>query len=126
MLREGCIVDVTVISARGYTKNESGGRDLEMHQTKKANQWHFCMKMRIGIDYTLGLIRSIDTMAADKLKAEKMKVSIWTKVVHLFRYIKPIFDCNKACYRDLAMNSSAQHLLAAFTNLLFCEKYLSA
>ncbi|WP_211227229.1 transposase [Saccharospirillum impatiens] len=36
-----------------------------MHQTKKANEWHFGMKMHIGADDTLGLIHSIDTTAAN-------------------------------------------------------------
>jgi transposase len=41
MLREGSIVDATIISAPSSTKNESGQRDLEMHQTRKGNQWYF-------------------------------------------------------------------------------------
>lgn len=65
MLREGSIVDATIISAPSSTKNQSGKRDPEMHQTKKGNEWHFGMKMHIGVDDTLGLIHSIDTTAAN-------------------------------------------------------------
>jgi len=65
MLREGSIVDATIISALSPTKNEKGERDPEMHQTCKGNQWHFGMKMHIGVDDTLGLIHSIDTTAAN-------------------------------------------------------------
>ena len=65
MLREGSIVDATIISAPSSTKNESGQRDPEMHQTRKGNQWYFGMKMHIGVDDTLGLIHSIDTTAAN-------------------------------------------------------------
>jgi len=36
-----------------------------MHQTKKGNQWHFGMKMHIGVDDTLGLIHSIDATSAN-------------------------------------------------------------
>ena len=55
----------TIISALSPTKNEKGERDPEMHQTCKGNQWHFGMKMHIGVDDTLGLIHSIDTTAAN-------------------------------------------------------------
>ena len=43
-LREGTIVDATIIGAPSSTKNRAGGRDPEMHQTREANQWHFGMK----------------------------------------------------------------------------------
>ena len=65
MLREGSIVDATIISAPSSTKNKAGQRDPEMHQTKKGNEWHFGMKMHIGVDDTLGLIHSIETTAAN-------------------------------------------------------------
>ncbi len=65
MLREGSIVDASIISAPSSTKNESGQRDPEMRQTRKGNQWYFGMKMHIGMDDTLGLIHSIDTTAAN-------------------------------------------------------------
>ncbi len=35
----GTIVDATIIHAPSSTKNSSGGRDPEMHQTKKGKQW---------------------------------------------------------------------------------------
>lgn len=66
LLREGSIVDATIISAPTSTKNKSGERDPEMHQTKKGNQWHFGMKMHIGVDDTLGIIHSIETTSANK------------------------------------------------------------
>jgi IS5 family transposase len=65
MLREGSIVDATIIQAPSSTKNQSGKRDPEMHQTKKGNQWYFGMKMHIGVDDVLGLIHSIDTTQAN-------------------------------------------------------------
>ena len=43
-LREGTIVDATIIEAPSSTKNRTGQRDPEMHQTKKGNQWYFGMK----------------------------------------------------------------------------------
>ena len=46
-LREGTIVDASIIEAPLSTKNRAGERDPEMHQTKKGNQWHFGMKVHI-------------------------------------------------------------------------------
>jgi len=60
-LRGGSIVDATIIAAPTSTKNQAGGRDPEMHQVKKGNEWHFGMKMHIGVDDALGLIHSVKT-----------------------------------------------------------------
>ena len=65
MMREGTIVDATIIAAPSSTKNQEGERDPEMHQAKKGNQWHFGMKMHIGVDDRDGLIHSIETTAAN-------------------------------------------------------------
>ena len=65
MMREGTIVDATIIAAPSSTKNQDGERDPEMHQTKKGNEWHFGMKMHIGVDDRDGLIHSIETTAAN-------------------------------------------------------------
>ena len=48
LLRQGTIVDATIISAPSSTKNSTGERDPEMHQTKKGNQWYFGMKAMSG------------------------------------------------------------------------------
>lgn len=65
LMREGIIVDANIIAAPTSTKNQDGKRDPEMHQTKKDNQWHFGIKMHIGVDDTLGLIHSVTTTAAN-------------------------------------------------------------
>jgi IS5 family transposase len=44
VMREGTIVDATLIAAPPSTKNRDGERDPEMHQSKKGNDWHFGMK----------------------------------------------------------------------------------
>jgi IS5 family transposase len=64
-LQEGSIVDATIIAAPTSTKNQTGKRDPEMHQTKKGNEWHFGMKMHIGVDESLGLIHSLTTTPAN-------------------------------------------------------------
>ena len=48
LLKTGTVVDATLIAAPSSTKNATGTRDPEMHQTKKGNQWHFGMKAHIG------------------------------------------------------------------------------
>ena len=64
-LREGTIVDATIIEAPSSTKNRAGERDPEMHQTKKGNQWHFGMKAHIGVDSDTGIVHSMSATAAN-------------------------------------------------------------
>ncbi len=64
-LREGTIVDATLISAPPSTKNRGGKRDSEMHQTKKGKQWHFGMKVHIGADAQSGLVHTLIGTAAN-------------------------------------------------------------
>ena len=47
LLMTGAVADATLIAAPSSTKNCTGERDSEMHQTKKGNQWHFGMKAHI-------------------------------------------------------------------------------
>lgn len=65
MLREGTIVDATIIAAPSSTKNQDGKRDPEMHQTRKGNQWHFGMKAHIGVDADSGLVHTVIGTAAN-------------------------------------------------------------
>ena len=64
-LREGTIVDASIIEAPSSTKNRAGERDPDMHQTKKGNEWHFGMKVHIGVDADTGLVHSMSTTAAN-------------------------------------------------------------
>jgi IS5 family transposase len=59
MMREGTIVDATLIAAPPSTKNKDGKRDPEMHQSKKGNDWHFGMKAHIGVDAASGLVHTV-------------------------------------------------------------------
>jgi IS5 family transposase len=65
MLKTGTVVDATLIAAPSSTKNDTGERDPEMHQTKKGNQWHFGMKAHIGVDAESGLVHTVTTTAAN-------------------------------------------------------------
>ncbi|EPM62019.1 transposase IS4, partial [Pseudomonas syringae pv. actinidiae ICMP 19071] len=64
-LRQGTIVDATLIHASSSTKNKDGKRDPEMHQTKKGNQYYFGAKAHIGADDESGLVHSVVVTAAN-------------------------------------------------------------
>src|SRR5271170_88379 len=79
----GTIVDATIIHAPSSTKNRSGERDPEMHQTRKGKQWYFGLKAHIGVDSKEGTVHSVCTSAAsvadkhmlpDLLHGEERKV----------------------------------------------------
>ena len=54
LLREGTLVDATLIDAPSSTKNKQGARDPEMTSTKKGNEWYFGMKAHVGVDLDSG------------------------------------------------------------------------
>lgn len=64
-LRQGTIVDATLINAPSSIKNKDGKRDPEMHQTRKGNQYYFGMKAHIGVDDESGLVHSVVGTAAN-------------------------------------------------------------
>jgi IS5 family transposase len=66
LMRQGTIVDASIIAAAPSTKNKSKARDPEMHQTRKGNQWHFGMKAHIGVDVASGLVHTLTGTAADE------------------------------------------------------------
>jgi IS5 family transposase len=79
----GTIVDATIIHAPCSTKNQSGERDPEMHQTRKGKQYYFGLKAHIGVDSKAGIVHSVCTSAAsvadkhmlpDLLHGEERKV----------------------------------------------------
>jgi IS5 family transposase len=65
MMREGTIVDATLIAAPPSTKNRDEKRDPEMHQSKKGKNWFFGMKAHIGVDAKSGLTHTLVTTAGN-------------------------------------------------------------
>jgi IS5 family transposase len=65
LMREGTIVDATLMAAPSSTKNAEGKRDPEMHQVKKGNQWYFGMKAHVGVDMASGLVHTVVGTAAN-------------------------------------------------------------
>jgi IS5 family transposase len=72
LMRQGTIVDATIIAAPSSTKNKSQTRDPEMHQTRKANQWHFGMKAHIGVDVASGVVHTVVGTAANEADINQM------------------------------------------------------
>ena len=64
ILKEGTIVDATIIAAPSSTKNKDKKRDPEMSSTKKNNNYYFGMKAHIGVDNEKGLVHSLEATTA--------------------------------------------------------------
>jgi IS5 family transposase len=60
ILREGTIMDATLIAAPASTKNEARQREPEMTSSKKGNQWHVGMKAHIAVDTAHGLVHTLE------------------------------------------------------------------
>ena len=69
-ISQGTIVDATIIRAASSTKNQSGQRDAEMHQTQKGGQWFFGMKAHVGVDSQTKMIHSVVATAANQADAK--------------------------------------------------------
>jgi IS5 family transposase len=72
LMRQGTIVDATILAAPPSTKNKEKARDPQMHQTKKGNQWHFGMKAHIGVDVASGVVHTLTGTAANEADITQM------------------------------------------------------
>ena len=66
LMKQGTLVDATIIEAPSSTKNKDKQRDPEMHQTKKGNQWFYGMKAHIGVDAKSGMTHTFKTTSANE------------------------------------------------------------
>lgn len=64
LLKNGTIVDATILSAPSSTKNAQGKRDPQMSSVQKNGDWHFGMKAHIGVDAQNGLVHTMQTTTA--------------------------------------------------------------
>jgi len=64
LLRQGTIVDATLVAAPPSTKNRDRKRDPEMTSTKKGNNYHFGLKAHIGVDAASGLVHTVEVTTA--------------------------------------------------------------
>ncbi len=72
LLREGTIVDATLIAAPSSTKNKDKQRDGEMSSTKKGNNYHFGMKVHTGVDSQSGLVHTVKVTTASVHDKQEM------------------------------------------------------
>src|SRR6185369_14384903 len=64
LMRQGTIVDATIMAAPTSTKNASGSRDPDMSSVRKGQEWHFGMKLHVGTDSASGLAHSATVTTA--------------------------------------------------------------
>ena len=88
LLREGTIVDATIVSAPTSTKNKEGKLDSDMHQTRKGIS--FGMKMHIGVDDTSGMIHSMETTPANEHDMTQTGNLLHSKE---WRHYRPLRTC---------------------------------
>lgn len=103
LLKSGTVVDATLIAAPSSTKNSSGERDPEMHQTKKGNQWHFGMKAHIGVDADSGLVHTVVGTAANVNDVTQAAALVHGEEENVFA---------DAGYQGVAKREEVQHIEA--------------
>lgn len=84
MLKTGSVVDATLIAAPSSTKNSTGTRDPDMHQTKKGNNWYFGMKAHIAVDAHSGLVHHQVCTAANVHDLNVVDQLLHGKEKHVF------------------------------------------
>ncbi len=115
-LSGGTIVDATLIAAPPSTKNEQQNRDPQMHQSKKGKQWHFGMKVHIGVDSQSGLHKHRPLSEQDK-QTNRRKSTVRSIVEHPFLTLKRLWGFAKVRYRGLAKNANRAYAMLALINL---------
>lgn len=140
-VNRGTIVDATIIEAPSSTKNKDKQRDPDMHQTKKGNQWHFGMKMHIGVDSRSKLIHHVTTSAANVHDGTQIgellhgdETRVWgdaaytgksrvrVKVEHVFGVMKGMFGFRKVRYKGLEKNTHHVFAVSSLVNLVLAKK----
>jgi IS5 family transposase len=72
LLKQGTIVDATIIHAPASTKNRAKARDPQMRSTCKGNNWYFGMKMHVGTTVD-GLVHTLATTDAAQSDIKQME-----------------------------------------------------
>ena len=139
IMHGGTVVDASLIAAPKSTKNKTGKRDPEMHQTKKGNEWYFGMKVHAGADAGSGYVHSLTGTSAnmhDVSETSKLirkddhvvygdsgyKSAIRCKVEHAFLIVKKQMGYAKVVYRGIEKNMNRFHMLFASANLIMCSR----
>lgn len=107
-LSKGTIVDAAIVEAPSSTKNATGGRDPEMHQTKKGNNWHLRMRPKPTGSAQDRITEQIETL----------KARVRVKVELPSRLIKIQFGFINTRYKDMAKYRAQLHMLFILVNRL--------
>jgi len=83
-VREGTIMDATVIHAPTSTKNAAKSRDPEMGSTKKGSQWHFGAKVHVGVDSETKVIHSLSMTPANVHDSQQTKELLHGKETRVY------------------------------------------
>ena len=59
-----------------------------MHQTKKGNQWHFGMKVHIGVDVASGVVHTLTGTAANEADINQTAALLH---VHAHQYVVAVY-----------------------------------
>lgn len=76
MMKQGTIVDATLIESSRSIKNKDKKRDPEMSSTRKGNRWYFGMKAHIGVDHQSGLVHTVKASTAKDADFKHMN-TLW-------------------------------------------------
>lgn len=99
LLREGTIVDATIIAAPRSRKNACGQQDPEMSSTRKGTDWFFGMKLHVGTDTRYGVAhKAVVTTAKvhDSLMLPALlhgkEQALYGDTAYVNRYRKRLFE----------------------------------
>ena len=84
LLKEGSIVDATIITCSSSTKNKKKKRDPEMKSTRKNGSFFFGMKVHTGVDAKSGIVHTVKATAANVSDKTMMKELLHGKEKALF------------------------------------------
>jgi transposase, IS5 family len=73
-MREGTLVDATIINTPSSTKNKDRARDPERPQTKRSDPWYFGMKASIGTERDSGIVHTVISTAGNLVVAARKLV----------------------------------------------------
>lgn len=66
IMRKWTLVDATIITASGSTKNQAGKRDQEMRSTKKWGNYYHWMKVHIWVDGDTWVVHTVTHTSANR------------------------------------------------------------
>ncbi len=127
-LRQGTVVDATLMDAPTSTQNQSRQRDPEMHSTRKGQPWSCDMKLHIEIDphVTPRIPRMRPrggVLSGRQRSAHRVRAHHRARVEHPFRVLKGIFGFRKVRYRGWHQNTQRGFVPCTLANLYWVRSW---